>query len=301
MGKSHINTICLKIYYTLLLKVHANGGNFLKERTFPLTAHFFHHCYDSSAKTGFARELYLYINEVFQSIKKRDHCEKKWTLEWVYISLFIDPKSHPQCNDLCLIIVELCSLLNLMCIIIYWSIYCNHKHNKHQQQNKFLTAFPKEPFTFFPQTQKKHLPISTNLSKHRSCQQRTLAANFAGSFLVPQLQWVIDLHRLPREMRSFLAHPCVLSTIQLTVDPDQQRYPAVNIIGNPTEHLLIRFPCFLLHSKYSHCLFIESKIEAREGHCDHLTSNQKLFHFFNLFPHLPTLDVDAECSLQWPI
>lgn len=188
-----------------------------------------------------------------------------------------------------------------MCIIINWSIYCNHKHNKHQQQNKFLTAFPEVPFTFFPQTQKNHFPISTSLSKHRSCQQRTLAANFAASFLVPQLQWVIDLHRFPREMWSFLAHPCVLSTIQLTVDPDQQGYPAVNIIGNPTEHLLLRFPCFPLHSKYSHCLFIESKIKAGEGHCDHLTSNQKLFQFFNLLPHLPTLGVDAECSLQWPI
>ncbi|PKU39851.1 hypothetical protein llap_9848 [Limosa lapponica baueri] len=28
-------------------------------------------------------------------------------------------------------------------------------------------------------------------------------------------------------------------TIQLTVDPDQQGYPAVNIIANPTEHLLV--------------------------------------------------------------
>lgn len=47
----------------------------------------------------------LYINEFFQFIKNRVHCKNKWTLKWVYISVFIDPKSHPQCNDLCLIIV----------------------------------------------------------------------------------------------------------------------------------------------------------------------------------------------------
>lgn len=143
---------------------------------------------------------------------------------------------------------------------------------------------------------KRDSPISTNSLKHRSCQLRALAADSAKSFLVPQLHWVIALHRLPSEMRSFLAHPCVLSTIQLTVDPDQQGYPAVNIIANPTEHLLVRFPCFPLHSKCSHCLFIESKIKARKDYCDHLTSNQKLFQFFNLLIHLPTLDVDAKCG-----
>lgn len=101
-------------------------------------------------------------------------------------------------------------------------------------------------------------------------------------------------------MWSFLAHSSVLSTIQLTVDPSQQGYPAVNIIANPTEHLLARFPYFPLHSKCSHCLFIESRIKARKDHCDHLTSNQELFPFFDLI-HLPTLDVDAEHSLQKPV
>lgn len=154
------------------------------------------------------------------------------------------------------------------------------------------------PFSLSPC--KKHFPMSTSSLKHRSCQLRALAANSAKSFLVPQLQWVIALHRLPREMWSFLAHSCVLSTIQLTVDPNQQGYPAVNIIANPTEHLLARFPYFPLHSKCSHCLFIESRIKARKDHCDRLTSNQELLPFFNLI-HLLTLDVDAEHSLQKPI
>lgn len=114
---------------------------------------------------------------------------------------------------------------------------------------------------------------------------------------MPQLQRVIVLHRLPSKMWSFLAHPCVLNTIQLMVAPDQQGSPAVNIIANPTEHLLVRSPCFPLHSKYSHCLFIESKIKARKDHCDHLTSNQKPFQFCQ--PSHSLAVISCGCRMQF--